>query len=147
MTAADARASLRLLIVQPWLAAPGHPAQSTLNTARALGRRRDIGYLLVSSPASEAIERIATQIAEFGPTWRARVNRASLSLGTLRALTRLAALRRRGIRSTRTLFLDGHLLALGLLWALFRSVVPSPTLAVLVLEGPERYAGSVWRRL
>ena len=144
---ADARASLRLLIVQPWLAAPGHPAQSTLNTARALGRRRDIGYLLISSPASEAIGRIATQIAEFGPTWRARINRASLSLGTLRALTRLAALRRRGICSTRTLFLDGHLLTLGLLWGLFRSVSPSSALALLVPEGPERYARTVWRRL
>ena len=54
---------------------------------------------------------------------------------------RLAALRRRGIRSTRTLFLDGHLLALGLLWGLFRSAVPSPTLALLALEGPKRYAG------
>ena len=60
---------------------------------------------------------------------------------------RLAALRRRGIRSTRTLFLDGHLLALGLLWGLFRSVLPSPALALLAPEGPERYAGSVWRRL
>jgi hypothetical protein len=133
-----------LLVVQPWFAAPGHPAQSTVHTARVLtGGPLSTAWLLAREPAGESptLAASADAISRAGPTWRYPVAGASLRTGTWRALGEIARLRDRGLDATHVLFLDGHLALLAFAWPWARRALGARSrVALLYLAGPERIA-------
>jgi hypothetical protein len=132
------------LIVQPWFTAIGHPAQSTLNTARVLGARGDFGYL-ISDPRGGPFEPIAAELSRYGNVTRFRVPGDSLRTGTLLGLAALLRHRRDGPKSV--LFADAYLVALAALWPLASLLLPSVrALGVVHLEGPEHLASKPARR-
>lgn len=53
---------MRLLIIQPWFCAIGHPAQSLINMASAIGRDERVDYLVSSNRESgfflDSMERL-----------------------------------------------------------------------------------------
>ncbi|MCU0869351.1 MAG: hypothetical protein MUF30_07050 [Burkholderiales bacterium] len=135
-----------LLVVQPWFGAPGHPAQSTLQTARVLaGGPLSTGWLLARDPRAEppALAAMADAIGRTGPTWRYPVAQASLRAGTWRAIGALARLRRDGVVPAHVLFLDGHLALLALAWPWARRAIGTHAqVGLLYLAGPERIAAT-----
>jgi hypothetical protein len=135
-------ASSDIVIVQPWFGALGHPGQSTLNTARSLGARKDVAYL-ISEPDDAELGRIADELGRFGQVERFTVPNASLRTGT--ALALLAILRHRSLyaRAGTFLFLDGYLPLLAILWPPAALALPgSKRLGVVGLAGPERVSAN-----
>lgn len=139
-------AAPRLLVVQPWFNAAGHPAQSLLNTARALGRRDDIAYLVgcarEDDPRLEALRSLAGNVGRFQHA------DDSVRAGTWLALREMLARARAGNLPARVFFFDGHLALLALLWGMLRRRVRLDWLGILYLAGPERIAGNAllrWR--
>ena len=90
--------SLKTVSVQPWFTAIENPAQSTLNTAKALGERRGLAYL-VSAPRADLFEPIVAGIAKYDRVLRFRVPGDSLRMGTLLAVAR--CFRGRGVLKRR----------------------------------------------
>jgi hypothetical protein len=136
----------RLLIVQPWFSALGHPAQSVLNTARALGSDAEVGYL-ISSPHGTVLAALSADLQALGPTARFRVPGDSLRIGTL--LGSLAAIRalRRHQRVEQVLFLDADLVVLAACWPVLCRLLPRAVgLSLIYLTGPERIGERPWIR-
>lgn len=135
------------LIVQPWFTAIGHPAQSTLNTAKALGARGDVGYL-ISDPRGGTFEPLAVELGHYGPVTRFKVPGDSLRLGTLFGILALIRFRSCNFETKRIFFLDGYLVALAVLWPLVSRCLPSVrSLAAVYLGGPERIASHALARV
>src|SRR4051812_47513260 len=109
--------SPRMLIVQPWFSAIGHPAQSVLNTARALEGHQDVRYL-ISLPRGAVLESLSRELEGFGPVSRFWVPNDSLRVGTLLGVMAAARLLRRNARIEQVLFLDAHLVLLATCWPL-----------------------------
>jgi len=134
------------LIVQPWFTAIGHPAQSTLNTAKALGRRADLGYL-ISDPRGGPFEPIAAELSRYGDVTRFRVPSDSLRAGTLLGLAALLRHRRLCADLRSVLFADAYLVAVAALWPLASRLLPTVrALGVVYLQGPEHLASKPVRR-
>jgi hypothetical protein len=134
------------LIVQPWFTAIGHPAQSTLNTAKVLGARADFGYL-ISDPHGGPFEPLARELSGYGSVLRFRAPGGSLRLGTILGI---AALLRHG-RATpgpeSILFADAYLVAIAALWPLASVLLPSVrAVGVVHLQGPEHLVSRPVRR-
>jgi len=124
-----------ILIVQPWFTAIGHPAQSTLNTAKVLGKSADIGYL-VSAERGSPFDELARELEKYGPVWRFRAANTSLRRNTVLAIFALA--RRRVPTATRVVFLDADLPVLAVLWPLAEKLLPAVCLVSTIhLSGPE----------
>jgi hypothetical protein len=137
-----------MIIIQPWFTAIGHPAQSTVNTARALGRRNDVVYLLSRNPARPGFDELARQIAACGTVVRFSVPDDSLRSGTWRAVLAAARYARSADAPIDVLFLDAHLALLAYAWPLLRvGGGPIRSFAVLELSGPERTIERFGRRL
>jgi len=137
---------MKVLIVQPWFTAIGHPAQSTLNTAKALGERREVAYL-VSDPRTGLFEPIAAAIAEYGRVLRFRVLGDSLRMGTLLAVAALVRLAHRSSALERIFFLDAHLVTLAALWPLVPGRLRAVrSLSLICLAGPEPIAAHTLKR-
>jgi len=138
--------SLKTVIVQPWFTAIGHPAQSTLNTAKALGKRDDVAYL-VANPHASAFEPFSAGIADYGRVVGFRAPGGFLRMSTLLAIAALARLARRTPELERVFFLDAHLLTLASLW---RFVPPRlrgvRSLGSIYLAGPEPIAAHAMKR-
>ena len=128
----------QLCIVQPWFTAPGHPAQSTINTARILGDAVDVTYLVSQETHNGTFQPMIDRLAALGSLETFTVPSASVRVGTIAALWHLAKMARRGIRSRSILFLDGHLVVLASFWFLFSRIVKPRRLSLLYLQGPER---------
>ena len=130
----------QLLIVQPWFGAPGHPAQSLINTARAIGRSEAISYLVAcdrgDDPRLTALRTVAGSVATF------QSHGSSIRRGTWRALRSLSARKAGEPKTRRVLFFDGHLALIALLWPLLRRRIGLDWFGVLYLGGPERIAGN-----
>ena len=125
-----------VIVVQPWFTAVGHPAQSLLNTAKALRDVDNLRYLVSaqngrSSAQLDAMRQIA-DIEDF------KVNSSSLREGTLKALIRLCGLARRGRRFGHMFFFDAHLVLLAALWNIFHLCLRPQRLSLIYLMGPER---------
>jgi hypothetical protein len=56
------KVGVKLLVIQPWFTALGHPAQSLLNMACAIGKDERVDYLVSCSEGSgfcqDALERL-----------------------------------------------------------------------------------------
>jgi len=131
---------LNVLIVQPWFAAIGHPAQSLLHTARALGARSGVGYL-IAEPRGAELAATADEIARYGPVERFASFGASLRGATLLSLPAVLRVARRETQLQHVFFLDADLVALAAGWPLlWRSDRRRLRVSAIYLGGPERIA-------
>ena len=129
------------IIVQPWFTAMGHPAQSTLNTAKVIGVCKSMAYLISDPRGNELLEKFAVELGHIGPVTRFYVPGTSLRIGTVLGILALLRMRRRNAAIERVLFLDGYLLALVVMWPLTARLLQSVrSVAVICLAGPERLA-------
>ena len=127
---------MKLVIVQPWFTAFGHPAQSTLNTARVLGERKDVLYLIEDPRGKPEFAGMAAKLESFSPVRTFRTFGDSLAVRTLFAS--IALMRKRKDLPERIFFLDASLLALSIIWPLFRLFLPRIRfVSMLYLHGPE----------
>jgi glycosyltransferase involved in cell wall biosynthesis len=132
--------SMRTLIVQPWFTAIGHPAQSVLNTARALGVRSNVGYL-ISDPGDGDFAAMASELQKHGLVERFRSLGDSLRTGTLFSLPAVLRVTRQEVGLRHVFFLDAHLVALASGWPFVARMAPSVRLVSSVyLTGPEHIA-------
>src|SRR5262245_9871264 len=135
-----------ILIVQPWFTAIGHPAQSTLNTAKTLGKGAGIGYLVSAAESGNPVDQLARELEQYGPVWRFRVSSTCLRWNTVRAI--LALTRRRVIAARRVVFLDADPFVLAALWPLAERLLPAVrSISTIQLDGPEaicRRASKRW---
>ncbi len=139
--------AINTLVVQPWFTAIGHPAQSTLNLARALGRRDDFAYL-VSNPAGGTFEQMCVELERCAAVRRFSVPNDSLRLCTLLSLPALARWARRLPELERVLFLDANLAVVAAMWPIFfprLHLIHSAS--IVYLGGPERICSNALVRL
>lgn len=129
------RAPARLWLVEPWFAAPGHPAQTLRSTVEALSGVSTMTCLVPRCAPS--FESTLTAIEAHAEVVRYRTPSQWLPAATAFALP---ALRRRIGDHDAILFLDAHLVTLAALWGMLGSKVGPARLAVLYLRGPERIA-------
>ena len=126
-----------IVIIQPWFTAKGHPAQSLLNTARALESSEGIDYLISLEGEKQPFFKMSQELSEFASFHAFRVNSASLQIGTLKALMCLFK-RRKLLGDTTILFLDGHLIVFACCWLFLRFWICPKRIGLLYLKGPER---------
>ena len=128
----------RLLIVQPWFNARGHPAQSLLHVARALRAEPGIRYLVPATQPDPELATLASELDAIAHVERFPSRSRSLPVNTVRALPALARLIARQPQPPRIFFQDAHLVSLA---AVAPWVLPwdgSVAVAALYLAGPER---------
>ena len=127
---------MRLLIIQPWFCAIGHPAQSLINTASAIGRDERVDYLVSGNTEPgfwlESMERLRA----WGRVENFAVTTPTGDSNTVRALLVLWGMRLKGRQYHRIFFFDESLIALALLWPLFSLWLPVERFGVLHLFGP-----------
>jgi len=126
-----------LLIIQPWFTAKGHPAQSLLNTARALGFSKKIRYLISLEADKESFVGISQELSEFGMLKTFHVKSASLQEGTWKSFLQLFRFRK-DLKNATIFFLDGHLVVFACCWLFFRFWICPKRIGLLYLKGPER---------
>ncbi len=129
-----------IVIIQPWFTAVGHPAQSLINTARALRKTKGLRYL-VSREADHPILQLGTlqQITEVESF---KVRSPSLREGTLQALFKLYSQARKGQRANHIFFFDAHLVLLAACWSIFNLSLKPRRISLIYLMGPERVTRS-----
>lgn len=128
---------LMLLIVQPWFAAVGHPAQSLINTAKTIGRKDGTIYLVAMRAGDDRAEATKIKLQKYGIVEDYPVNTDSIREGTVKALGALKRLIAQNPSLDSVLFFDAHLVILALLWPIYyQSAIKS--LSIVYLKGPER---------
>ncbi|KQT37211.1 MULTISPECIES: glycosyltransferase [unclassified Methylophilus] len=126
----------KVVIVQPWFTAVGHPAQSILNTAKALSNSTSISYLVSAQDGTS--EEPLNKLRELAEVESFKVATPSLREGTLKALVKLLKLNRQKRHFQHVFFFDAHLVLLSLVWPLFHAVLKPQRLSLIYLMGPER---------
>ena len=127
----------RLLIVQPWFTAIGHPAQSTLNTASALGREVQVDYLVSMEVGGQSFYSLQRQLERLGRVKTFLVPGSSIRVCTLLSLFALLRISRPG-QFRKILFLDAHLVLLAFAWRWIAWFVRPERFSVIYLMGPEK---------
>ena len=127
----------RILIIQPWFTAYGHPAQSVINTARILGIDDRITYLISHESRNNTFIEAAHQLRNLSHIETFRVPSSSIRLGTLLSLWMLLRLATVA-RFRCILFLDAHLVLLAFFWRSVAWLVKPQRLCVIYLMGPEK---------
>jgi hypothetical protein len=137
---------MSLLIVQPWFTAIGHPARSVVNTAKALGARADVGYL-VSDPGVGELSCMAKELRQYGSTTLFRSFGSTLRTGTVLSLPAILRIARTHRDLDQVFFLDADLVSLAMTWPIASLASRRVKfLGVLYLKGPERIAGNTLAR-
>lgn len=136
--------SLKTLIVQPWFAAPGHPAQSLVNTARALSGRTEVSYLLPRVGRGTRLEAMQADVAAISRVDTYSTPMQWLPVSTIGAL--FALVRRSDVPGTLIFFLDAHLVSLAACWPMVARRISAAGLAVQYLRGPERIFRNILAR-
>lgn len=135
---------MQLLIIEPWFGAIGHPAQSLINMASAIGRDERVDYLVSMNADSElclnSMQRLKTWGEVHGFPVKTFVGRGN----TLRAFWALWRLWIKGDRYQRIFFFDSTLPVLALLWPIFARICSVERISVLHLHGPELVDRSSW---
>jgi len=129
-----------ILIIQPWFTAKGHPAQSLLNTARALEPSKNVRYLISLEAGKEPFVKMSQELSEFATLKTFHVNSSSLQEGTWKSFIHLFR-SRKALKDTTILFLDGHLVVFALCWLFLRFWICPKRIGLLYLKGPERIHG------
>lgn len=147
MSPSFATADVGLVIAEPWFTLRGHPAQSLLNTARTLGRRDDVVYVISHDPARSDLLPISQELRKYG-TVRQFPAAGSAAVSTVRALRLAGSIARGQKQPVSVFFLDAHLLALAIATPLFALLHRGVSgICALGLVGPEAIAGaSSWRK-
>ena len=126
----------KLLIIQPWFSAIGHPAQSLINMASAIGKDERVDYLVSENTevgfCLESIERLKA----WGRVESFVVTTPTGHSNTVRALLRLWRMQMKGRQYQRIFFFDESLVVLALFWPLLSLRFPVERLGVLHLFGP-----------
>jgi glycosyltransferase involved in cell wall biosynthesis len=136
-----------LIIVQPWFTARGHPAQSLLNTARVIGRRSDISYVISRDGVRTDLESMIQDLRRFGQVHEFHVSKPRLSTGTVLGALHAVRIARRRHAEVDVFFLDAHLPALAAVRPLLRALAPQVrNISALGLVGPEATIKPIWRR-
>lgn len=128
---------MKLLIVQPWFTAIGHPAQSLINMASAIGRDEPVDYLVSSSRDSPFFQDSMEKLKVWGKVTPFIIGTPTGEPNTTGALWALLRMRLRGHKYERILFFDGSLLVLAKLWPLFSLFLSVKRLSMVYLHGPE----------
>jgi hypothetical protein len=139
---------MKLLIVQPWFDSMGHPAQSLINLASAIGRDERVEYLVSSSSESRFFQDSVEQLRQWGKVVSYVATAPTGDSNTVRALLALCRMRLNGQKYQRIFFFDGSLYALALRWPFFSILLPVERISVLHLLGPNLRGGSRnrWKR-
>ena len=127
-----------IIIVQPWFAAVGHPAQSLLNTAKIIAHSKEIKYLVSYEAKSSVFSETVNSLKKYGEVVRFKVTTQSLFEGTFKAVLQLKYLCAKDLSVDRVFFFDADLILLSGIWGLFFPQKKSPNLGVIYLHGPER---------
>jgi len=127
----------QIYIIQPWFTGKGHPAQSVLNTARALRDYTNINYIVSAEADNDQFDDYYQAIEELASCERFQVNESSMRSGTRSALLYLFKNRKR-IADDIIFFFDMHLVTVAAFWVLLGSCINVKRLGLLYLKGPER---------
>lgn len=126
----------KVIAIQPWFTAPGHPAQSTLNFARVIPAAHLAGVLIPETPRQSPFDLVARAIQMHAPLCRFRAVGQRWRLNT--ALSALAARRyRRRIAAKQSvyLFIDADLFVVGMMCAI--AFFKEDSVCMVQLTGPE----------
>jgi hypothetical protein len=126
---------IKLLVIQPWFSAIGHPAQSLLNMASAFGNDERVDYLVSFSEESEFCRNALEWLRVWGEVASFSVTTPTGASNTIRALLALWRMRRRNYQ--RIFFFDESLFTIALLWPVFSLWLPVERISVLHLFGPK----------
>lgn len=132
---------MKLIIIQPWFTAIGHPAQSLINMASAIGRDERADYLVSSNGESGFFLESMEQLRTWGKVESYCVTTQVGDSNTVRALLTLWRLRLKGRQYQRIIFIDESLYVLALLWPIFSLWLPVERISVLHLFGPHLVKG------
>lgn len=135
-----------LIVVQPWFSALGHPAQSTLNLARAVPRGR-VRYFLVSEPEpGTQVSEMARAIAENVPLQTFQPFGKGVRWNTALAVRKLIAGNRyRSDEPPALLFADGDLFVICAAVRL-HLLDRFSFVGVVILSGPESASKHILKR-
>jgi hypothetical protein len=129
----------RLLIVQPWFSAIGHPAQSLFNTMRTLAPVADIDYLVSEDPKFEHHADLALALGAGQRLSRFAVSSSALKENTVQCLWHFARSLRAFKDARWVLFFDLDLVAVAKRWRFIAPLVSVEQLSLLYLSGPEQF--------
>lgn len=132
---------MKLLIIEPWFTGEGHPAQSLLNTASAIGRDDRVDYLVSFGNATEKYSVFRDRLGAWGRVFSFSVSAPVGAPNTIRAFLRLALMSLSGIRYQRVLFFDATLPVVALFWPIFSVLLGIDRVGVIQLQGPEVLGG------
>jgi glycosyltransferase involved in cell wall biosynthesis len=135
---------MKLLIIQPWFGAIGHPAQSLVNTARAIGNDSRVNYLVSKNKDSELCSNSLEQLKQWGYVHCFSVTSYAGRENTARAFLKLLRLRINGHRYARIFFFDSTLPVIALFWPVFARLCSIEVIHILSLWGPESMDGNRW---
>jgi glycosyltransferase involved in cell wall biosynthesis len=135
---------MKLLIIQPWFSAIGHPAQSLINTASAIGKDDRVEYLVSMDSESQFCLNSLQQLKRWGNVHCFSVKASLGRTNTARAFWALWRLRMKGHRYNRIYFFDSSLLMIASLWQVFARICSVEIISILHLSGPEHVNGSRW---
>ena len=111
---------MKLLIIQPWFCAIGHPAQSLNNLASAIGKDERVHYLVSHDiGASEYFLSSMKSLNRWGEVKSFVTTSQVAPSNTVRALLTLWRMRFKGHQYKRIFFFDESLFELALWWPLF----------------------------
>jgi len=128
---------MKLLIIQPWFCAIGHPAQSLNNLASAIGKDERVHYLVSHDiGASEYFLSSMKSLNRWGEVKSFVTTSQVAPSNTVRALLTLWRMRFKGHQYKRIFFFDESLFELALWWPLFCFWYPVERIGVLHLFGP-----------
>jgi hypothetical protein len=127
---------MKLLIIQPWFDAIGHPAQSLINMASAIGRDERVEYLVSSSNDTKFFQDSMEQLRVWGKVESYVATTPTGDSNTVRALWALWRMRLKGHQYQRIFFFDESLYVLALFWPLISLWTPVEKMGVLHLFGP-----------
>lgn len=132
--------SERLLIVQPWFSAKGHPAQSLYNTMRNLCSVTGVDYLVSHDRHFQHHANLDQALGSGQRMFKFNVSGSSLLSNTAKGLLSLTRLVRSSGHIRCVFFFDMHLVVVSVLWPLLAPLLNLRQLSLLYLTGPERIA-------
>lgn len=131
---------MKLLIIQPWFCGMGHPAQSLINLASAIGADERVDYLVSKSGDAEYFNEAMDRLSKLGRVESYAVKDPVGDINTFKALLTLSRMRFKNYQYQRVFFFDQSLFVLALCWPIFALWLPVERVSVLHLFGPGRRA-------
>lgn len=128
----------RLLIVQPWFSAVGHPAQSLYNTMRALRHVAGIDYLVSEDAQFEHHTQLEQALGPGQRLFRFKVSGSDLKKNTVVALWSMVKLMRTFKEVRQVFFFDMDLVRVAKWWPFVGPLLKVRQLSLLYLLGPEQ---------